>query len=240
MLSPNQIDRLFRTDRLDVLVQEIAEHTLGLPLALRLRLSQSPASAVALGLLRLGELTYSPTAAALRMTDWLLTRQAPDGSFDADPLATACAAAALRGSIDRSRSLGIAPSPAIERAHQRAIESLAASQTLDTDPAARHHHTDATEPRGSDEPDILSDGPFFQSDCDRSVEDRALVAAFILTLLASDPLLVEHARTDDLLDWFDRHHARIDDHTHHLAQLARITLSHRAAFTPGHMTPLAA
>ena len=55
MLSVNLIDRFFRARRYEPLLEGLATNGMVLPLPLRVRLSQSPVPAVALGLRRLVE-----------------------------------------------------------------------------------------------------------------------------------------------------------------------------------------
>ncbi len=62
MLSLHTIERALETADHDRLVREVAANGLSLPLPLRVRLSSSEAAAVALGLRRVAELTYGPTA----------------------------------------------------------------------------------------------------------------------------------------------------------------------------------
>src|SRR5580698_853999 len=95
MLSVNRIEHFFEGRKFEQLLDSLASNGVDLPLPLRIRLGQSQAAAVALGLRRLLELTYGPTALSRSMTAQLLATQEPDGSFDHDPLATAAAVAAF-------------------------------------------------------------------------------------------------------------------------------------------------
>lgn len=64
------------------------------------------------------------------------------------------------------------------------------------------------------------DGLFHFAD-DRSEQDRALVAAFVLFLLAGDEAFRLHVRMADLLDYFDQHHEHLDRPTERLWRMAR-------------------
>jgi hypothetical protein len=192
MLSLNVIERQFHAGRFDALLQALAANGLPLPLPLRIRLSDSPVPALALALRRVIELTYGPTPLSRRMLQALLQAQQPDGSFDADPLATACAAAALGRVLADQR--GTADTEVVEARH-RALASLAQHQ----------------------QPDGLFAGP-----SDRTTQDRAMTSAFILSLLAGDAEFRAAVRLADLLDWFEEHSRRLDRDTEQLWQLARL------------------
>ncbi len=194
MLSINLIERLFESKRYDRLLESVAENGMGLPLVLRVRLSQSDTSAIALALRRLVDLTYGPTALAQRMANALIARQRPDGSFDSDPLVTATAIAALH-QFTSSQADNAGPA---EQTLARAMASLAAAQ--------------------------CNDG-LFNSPSDRSDEDRALTAAFILFLLADDEAFRLSVCIADLLGWFEQHHDQLATHTGRLWRMARAEAS---------------
>src|SRR5689334_21136730 len=95
MLSVNLIQRHFQAQRLDSLLDALSANGLELPLPLRIRLGQVNASAVAMALRRVIELTYGPTGLSRDLANHLVKAQQPDGSYGQDPLATAAAAGAL-------------------------------------------------------------------------------------------------------------------------------------------------
>ena len=210
MLSVHLIERYFRSGRSEPLLAGVLSNGLEAPLALRARLGQSRPAALALGLRRLLELTYGPTALSLDMTQALLAGQREDGSFDGDPLVTAAAVAALGRLIDQRSAPGQGPADDIEAltaARDRALSALAAVQTT----------TDADD-----------DCPGFRAADDRTRQDATQAAAFILGLLANDPAFRAAVRFADLMSWFDEHREGLDADTQRLWRLARANLSQRA------------
>ena len=192
MLSVNLIDRFFRARRYEPLLEGLATNGMVLPLPLRVRLSQSPVPAVALGLRRLVELTYGPTSLSGEMTGFLLAAQAEDGSFDGDPLATAAAAAALGRVIHEQPA---AADQAVTAARGRALAALAAMQ---------------------------NDSDLFDGCDDGTEQDRALTGAFVLYLLAGDDDFRQSVRYGDLMNWFEQHRDRLDADTNQLWRIARL------------------
>ena len=81
MLSVNLINRLFQTGQYGRLLDRLVHNGLDVPLPLRIRLERSSASAIALGLRRLVQLTWLPTGLSTRMFDHLLTAQQADGTI---------------------------------------------------------------------------------------------------------------------------------------------------------------
>jgi hypothetical protein len=191
MLSVNLIERLFEARRFCRLLEAVADNGLGLPLPLRVRLSQSPVPAVAMGLGRVLDLTYGHTALSRQMAAELLSHQREDGSFGGDPLITACGAATLGRLLDEPAT---DHADVIGRAHEGALAALASMQG--------------------------GDG-LFQCDNDRTDQQRELIAAFILFLLAADERFRTSLRMAELLDWFDCRHDHMDDDTRRLWRMAR-------------------
>lgn len=198
MMSVHQIERHFAAHRLDPLLEGLSANGLDLPLPLRIRLSQHPAGVVALGLRRLIELTYGPTSLSRGMTRQLLDQQEADGSFGNDPLATACVLAALLRVQSEHPQHG---EPELDSAVERALVALAAMQT----PAH-----DGEELAG------------FDFAHDRTLDDRALVAAFILFLLADNARFRSAVRFADLSRWFEQHAHRLDEETHRYWLMAHV------------------
>ena len=191
MLSIHMIERLFDGGSFDRLLNAVAANGLELPLPLRVRLSQAPAGAVALGLRRVVELTYGPTALSGRMTRFLLDVQHADGSFGDDPAITAAAAAALGRLLAEQPP---APALAVAQARQTALAALAAMQ---------------------------ADDGLFDVGIERSLEDRALTAAFVLLLLGGDETFHQAVRSAELCRWFEQRHGRLDRLTERLWRMSR-------------------
>ena len=190
MLSTDLIGRLFGGQRYDRLLAVVVANGLELPLPLRVRLSQAPAGAVALGLRRAVELSYSRTPLSRQMAQFLLDTQDDNGAFEADTVITGAAAAAL----GRLLAEHPAAQPAVRQARERALAALAEMQ-----------HDDG----------------LFQSPNDRTLEDRALAAAFVLFLLAGDDGFRQAVRIADLWNWFEQRHERLDRATERLWRMSR-------------------
>ncbi|MEX0774498.1 MAG: hypothetical protein WD042_02165 [Phycisphaeraceae bacterium] len=227
MLSQHRIERDFSLGRFDSLLHALVQHQgLDLPPSLVIRLSSSPTGAIALGLRRLTELTYGPTALGRAMTDRLLAEQDTHGSFAHDPLATACAIAAMNRLL-RDHMVPPANQPAVRQARERAIAALAQMQAhadalcpaflTSEDPAS-----EAGEYPSRDETADLHD-PLFAHPDDRTWQDRAATAAFALYLLADDHDFRAAIRFADLLDWFEAHQDDLDPTTHQLWEMALLT-----------------
>ncbi|MEX0655053.1 MAG: hypothetical protein WD534_00315 [Phycisphaeraceae bacterium] len=197
MLSLHRIQKQFTTGDHEKLLDGVLANGLRLPLPLRVRLSQGPAAAIALGLRRVVELTYGPTPLSRAMTDALLACQTDTGAFTADdqpdPLVTAAAVAAM--SLVRADHPA-AVTPALEAAHERALVALAQMQG--------------------------ADGLFHAGD-DRSDADRARTAAFVLRLLAADAAFRQSVRLADLCNWFESRLPRLEPATADLYRLACLT-----------------
>jgi hypothetical protein len=181
MLSVPLIQRHFEHGRHEHLLEAVAANGLSLPLPLRVRLSQLPAAAVALGLRRLVELTYGPTQLSRTMLDWLMQRQQSDGGFDQDVLATAAAAAAL-GRVCRDHPASATPE--VRNAHERAVACVAACQGDDglMNPTPHAGDTDAA----------------------HADEQRMLATLFVLYILGEDELFRASTRYAQAMDHFEQ------------------------------------
>ncbi|MCC6581369.1 MAG: hypothetical protein IT440_13110 [Phycisphaeraceae bacterium] len=194
MFSVNLLQKQFEAGRFEQILDSIVANGMALPLPLRIRLSQTPVSAVAMGLRRLAELTYGPTRLGKTLARYLLRAQHEDGSFDHDPLATAAAGAAL-SQLAQQRG---GDEPEIIHARDRALAALALMQ--ETDP----------------------DRPGFACDRDRTRGDRALTGSLILFLLGHDQRFRQAVRYGDLVGWYEDHEDRLDPDTRRLWHMAQL------------------
>ena len=216
MLSAELIQRHFEAQDYEKLLRDVLSNGLDLPLPLRVRLSQGPVAAIALGLRRLAELTYGPTPLGRAMLGELLERQREDGAFAGgggwpDTLATATVIAAL------NQIAADHPKMAIESAisaRERALSALAAMQ---------------------------GDDGLWRCPDDRDHGQRALVSAFIYSLLAADESFRATVRLADLLSWFDERLNRLDQSTRMLYRLGRAAEPGRSlSKQPNQPQPIAA
>lgn len=194
MLSVNLIQRHFHANRLDSLLDALSANGLELPLPLLIRLGQVNASAVAMALRRVVELTYGPTGLSRELAGHLLKAQQPDGSYGRDPLATATVVSAL------GRLFTEQPGAAGDDARDARDRALAALASLQGE-----------------------DGLFRSSELgvDRTQQERAQCSAFILFLLAGDEEFRHTVRFADLLNWFEQRRDDLEDDTRRLWLLAR-------------------
>lgn len=208
MLSEPTIRRCFEQNDHERMLKAVAANGTPMPLPLRARLGSDPAAGVALGLRRLVELTYGPTALSREMTHTLLALQRPDGGWGdggaagdgrslftqdrADPLATACAVAAL-SRVDSHQPA--ARDPRLTTAIQRGLRVLVELQR--------------------------EDGLFDAGD-DRDEGARLLTAAFVLFLLAGHAGFRSTVRFADLMNPFDDRSGRLDRATEELLAIARL------------------
>jgi hypothetical protein len=130
MLSLHAADRMLQTADHQGIIDRL--HQGGLPLSLPLRARLAHATpATALAMRRLRELVLNEPPALRLAAATLLMLQRPDGGFDgsceADPLATGCAAAALGGSGPGAAK----PDAQLERASEAALAALARMQSGD-------------------------------------------------------------------------------------------------------------
>jgi len=208
MITAHQIQRHFHARHFEPLLRGISPIGLELAMPLHLRLAAQPAAVIGLALRRIIEMTYGPTPGSRELTAALLHLQNDDGSFgctdtDAagagrhmgDALATAAAIAGLNALLREHAS---APHPEAAVARERAIAALAATQ---------------------------ADDGLFSSSFDRTHDDQALTAAFILHLLAADDDFRQAVRYADLMNWFDEHADHLDDATTQLWRMAQVDIS---------------
>jgi len=194
MLSGYVIGRDFEQRRIDRLLLGLCRNGLPATLTLQVRLSESPEAVIALALRRLVELSYTPSPLAGEMARALLQSQQPDGSFDTDPLSTAaviCALGALLGAV--GGRAGTTQQQELEHGRSQALFALAAMQC---------------------------DDGLFDFELDRTEQDRALVAAFILYLLGGDQAFRQIVRFADLSRWFEQNQDELDQATFELWQLS--------------------
>jgi hypothetical protein len=126
MLTEGLIRRRCKQQDHDRLVQDLVRNGLPVPVGLWSRLAAGSVAAPALALRRLTELTYAPTPASRAIAGDLLVRQDEGGAWDGDPLATACAVAALDRLVRAGR-----PDAALIAARDQAIAALLAMQADD-------------------------------------------------------------------------------------------------------------
>jgi hypothetical protein len=165
MLSISAIDRALDSREYDRLLRDLSRNGLIMPLPLRVQLAESAAGARGLGLRRLVELTYGPTALTRQIVAGLLRAQLPTGAV-ADAagrsscLLTAAFAAGLgRALRDHAGRLGDDHAE-IDAAYHRALSALAGMQREDG---------------------------LFAGPQDRTGRDRLLTSAFIAYLLIDAP-----------------------------------------------------
>ena len=195
MLSVYHIERYFRTRHWDILLRGIVPLGMELPLPMHIRLSQQPVAVMGLALRRVCELTYGPTGVSRDMAAALLAQQHADGSFGVagpDPLATAAAVNALATLEASQPNHGL---PDVPAAIDRALIVLAAMQ---------------------------DDDGLFNAPDDRTDDDRAAAAAFVLAILASNESFRRSVRFADLMTWFDERADALPEPTATFWQLARI------------------
>lgn len=207
MLSVSLIERTLETRDYDRLLRDLANNGMDLPLSLRLRLGQSPTAPLALALRRLVELTYGPTALSRQLVDRLLRDQLPDGTFPGDGdeahrdvLASAAALAGL-GRVAADHPAALGG--ALRTGLDRGWSALSELQDCDG---------------------------LFTAPADRSLADRALTTAFIVSLLGDTPEFRQSFRLHELYQWFEQHDGRLDRSTQHLWDLASISI--HDAFEP--------
>lgn len=196
MLSVSLLERTLEARDYDRLLRELADNGQVLPLSLRVSLGQSEMAPLALALRRLVELTYSPTDLSRRLVEKLLLAQKPDGTFlgdgepGRDPLATAVVLSALSRV---AREHPIACSPELDHALESGFAALGELQDCDG---------------------------LFSAPADRSLADRTLTTAFVVSILGDVPRFRGAVRLHEIQQWFDQHDARLDRHTRQLWDLA--------------------
>jgi hypothetical protein len=203
MLNTQPIQRDYDQRHIDRLLQGLCRNGLPAPLAIQVRLGQSTEAVVALAMHRLAQLRYgpSPRTGGLKMAYFLIESQDAQGTINRDPLATAALVAGF-GRWPDTGGLNGTELQSIAQARSRAISGLAALQA--------------------------DDGLFIFGD-DRADEDRALVAAFIMYLLADDHAFRQTVRYADLSRWFEQRWESLDVDTLELWELSRISVATSAA-----------
>lgn len=165
MLSIHTIDRALESRDYDRLLRDLGQNGLVMPLPLRLQLAESPAGAKGLGLRRLVELTFGPTALSRQLVENLIRLQTPEGAILDAAGRPSCllmsAFVAGLGRVLRDHGTRLCDHLAVvQLAYDRALACLAAMQ-----------HENA-----------LFSGPQ-----DRDEQDRLLTSAFIGYLLIDAP-----------------------------------------------------
>ncbi|XAL98925.1 hypothetical protein OT109_15225 [Phycisphaeraceae bacterium D3-23] len=201
MLSIQLIDKTLQQRDHDRLLRELCRNGLIMPLPLRVRLGRSAHGAAGLGLRRLVELTYGPTALSRELTDQLIHAIHPGlGVLDDEaapcPVLTAAVCAGLGRLIRDHGPLMGDHLPAITQAHQLGIDALEQMQG----------------------PDGLFAGPV-----DRSAGDRLLVSAFIAYLLLDDHAFAARCRRHALLTALEEQRDHAEPQTADLIEMARMS-----------------
>lgn len=200
MLSVSLLERTLETRDYDRLLRDLADNGLVLPLSLRVSLGQSPTAPLALALRRLVELTYSTTDLSRRLVERLLLAQNPDGTFvggaerDRDPLVTAVA---LAGLSRVAREHPGAATAELDHVLERGFAALSELQDCDG---------------------------LFSAPADRSLADRALTTAFIVSQLGDAPRFRGAVRLHAVHHWFDQNEPQLDRHTRQLWDLASLVI----------------
>lgn len=201
MLSIHAIDRRLQSKNYDRLLSDLGRNGLVMPLPLRVQLAESAAGARGLGLRRLIEMTYGPTAMTRDLVRRLITAQSPTGAvLDAagrpSCLLTAAFAAGLgRALRDHGDRLGELQAP-IASAYGHALSTLAQLQR----------------------PDGL-----FATPQDRTPTDLRLTSAFIAYLLLDAPGFAESCRGYELLSTLEDQLEDATPETEQLINMARLT-----------------
>jgi len=201
MLSIQLIDKTLQGGDHDRLLRELGRNGLVLPLPLRVRLGGSAAGATAMGLRRLVELTYGPTALGRELSSRLIAAVVPGAGVLDDqgqpcPVLTAAAAAGLGRLLrDHGHLLGEDHAPTQE-AHRLAIDALAQMQAADG---------------------------LFACPVDRSAEDRLLGSAFIAYLLLDDHAFAARCQRHALLTALEEQRDYAQPAAAELIEMARMS-----------------
>ncbi|MGB0768490.1 MAG: hypothetical protein ACPGYV_12365 [Phycisphaeraceae bacterium] len=201
MLSIHAIDRALEAKAFDRLLSDLGRNGLVMPLPLRVQLAESAAGARGLGLRRLIELTYGPTALTRQVIASLIRAQSPTGAvLDAagrpSCLLTAAFASGLgRALRDHGDRLGVDLTE-VQPAYDRALGCLASMQA----------------------PDSLFAGPE-----DRALRDRLLTSAFIAYLLMDSPGFASVCRGHTLLTSLENQLEQAGPDAEQLIDMARLT-----------------
>lgn len=201
MLSIHTIDRALQSKDYDRLLRDLGRNGLVMPLPLRVQLAESAAGARGLGLRRLIELTYGPTALTRQLIRSLIDAQSPLGAaVDAagrpSCLLTAALAAGLgRALRDHADRLG-EDQAEIEAAYNRALAALASMQREDA---------------------------LFAGPQDRTSRDRLLTSAFVAYLLIDAPGFAAACHGHALLSALEDQADHADPAAEQLINMARLT-----------------
>ncbi|MEM9416502.1 MAG: hypothetical protein AAGA29_13655 [Planctomycetota bacterium] len=201
MLSIQLIDKTLQQRDHDRLLRELCRNGLIMPLPLRVRLGRSAHGAAGLGLRRLVELTYGPTALSRELTDQLIHAIHPGlGVLDDEgspcPVLTAAVCAGLGRLIrDHGPLLGESLAEATH-AHQNGIDALARMQD--------------------------SSG-LFTGQTDRTPDDRLLASAFIAYLLLDDHAFAARCQRHALLTALEEQRDHAEPQTADLIEMARMS-----------------
>lgn len=209
MLSIHTIDRALESKDYDRLLRDLTRNGLVMPLPLRVQLAESPVGAKGLGLRRLVELTYGPTALGKQLIDSLLRALSPMGAaLDAADrpscLLTAAMVAGLgrvlrdhagRGGESGGFDSGDVEMAEVRLAYDRALGCLASMQGEDA---------------------------LFAGPQDRDQRDRLLTSAFIAYLLIDSPGFAGTCRGHALLSALEDHLDDAGPDTQQLISMARL------------------
>ena len=201
MLSIHTIDRTLETRDYDRLLRDLGRNGLVMPLPLRVQLAESSVGAKGLGLRRLVELTYGPTALAKQLIAGLVRAQSPTGAaLDAagrpSCLLTAALAAGLGRVLRDHAGRNAAFVDEVQAAYDRALAALASMQRADG---------------------------LFAGPQDRDDRDRQLTSAFIAYLLLDSPGFASICRGHTLLSVLEDSLEWASADVQQLVQMARLT-----------------
>lgn len=201
MISISAIDRALENRDYDRLLQSLSRNGLVMPLPLRVQLAESAVGARGLGLRRLVELTYGPTALTRQITRALIHAQQPNGALaDAAGRSSALLTAAFAAGLgrvlrDHAGLLGEEHEP-IRSAYEHALATLASMQ---------------------------DDAGLFAGPQDRNLRDRLLTSAFIAYLLIDAPQFAARCQGHTLLTTLEDHLDHCPRDTAELIDMARLT-----------------
>ncbi len=201
MLSIQTIDRTLEQRDYDRLLRDLGRNGLVMPLPLRVQLAESPVGAHGLGLRRLVELSYGPTALIRQLVDKLARAQTPNGAItDAagrdSALLTACFLAGMGRVLRDHQGKLAAQQSQVELAYDQALTALAAMQ---------------------------QDDGLFATGQDRNLRDRLLTSGFIAYLLIDAPDFAARCHGHALLSALENHLDHCDPATAQLIEMARLT-----------------
>lgn len=201
MLSVHAIDRTLEAKDYDRLLCDLGRNGLVMPLPLRVQLAESPVGAQGLGLRRLVELTFGPTALAKQLIGALIRSQSPTGAaLDAADRSSCLLTAAFAAGLGRvlrdhaGRIGGVGDE--VRQAYDRALASLASMQRADG---------------------------LFAGPQDRDEQDCLLTSAFIAYLLLDSPGFASTCRGHALLSALEDRVDSANADTQQLVHMARLT-----------------